>query len=99
MPRSVHPGSLLPANAFDKLRKARQEIQEEATGKLPEQLLANTVATVMELTRKQQLPRPSKRILRLVRQSLQALARKQWKLDTALLLGRRPGEGGHEPAS
>lgn len=99
MPKSAHPGSLLAADAFEKLHKSRQQVLDAATGKLPERLLAETVATVMCLTRKQRMPGLSKKVFRLVRQSLKAIARKQWKPETALLLGRRTGEGGHGPSS
>jgi hypothetical protein len=87
--------SLLPADGMGPLLHSKEQIQQEAVGKVPELLVQVTVQAVVRLKRKE----TPKRVLKpgvhvLARQVLKELAGKKWKpTDTLVLLQQQPAVG------
>jgi hypothetical protein len=97
MSDAVKRKPLLAPEAMNELYQSKQQIRDAVLGKLPERLVRATVGTAVRLARREAKPEEvlSERVVELVRERLKALARERWKPDTALLLHRGLGEGGH----
>jgi hypothetical protein len=93
--------SILGPQALAGLHKVKQQIQDEACARISQRLVRATTAVAVRLARpedgaEQELPA---RVAELVQDALAALARRAWKPDTALKLGRRRPAPGHGCAS
>ena len=88
---------LLTARALNGLQDAKQQILEAVAGKVSERLVLATVGSAVRLARREAAPAEvlSKRVCELVQDALVALAQRHWKPDTALVLQKRLGKGGH----
>ena len=87
---------ILSAEAMNELQQAKQQIIEAAIGKVPERLVLVTATAAVRLRRREAAAKIlPKRIRRLVRNTLKALAQHKWKPDTALLLRHGRGERRH----
>src|SRR5262249_47178775 len=101
MCNQLHRERILTAQAINDLHSSKQQILDATAGKLPERLVRSTAAAAARLARREASPADvlSQRVLLLVGTSLKAMARRQWKPDTALWLrARRAGLREHPEA-
>jgi hypothetical protein len=88
---SSNRDALLPADGIQSLLGRKEQVQEEAQGRIPDRLLHGTVQTVMRLVRgKADAEVLTPRVLYLVCQSLRGMRSQPLKVDTALVLHKRP---------
>ena len=94
MTAQLHRSSLLPVDGLLPLLGKREQVQQEAVGKVPEALVLATVQAAVRLGRKEAPRRVLKPgVFVLARAVLRELAGKKWKPTDTLVLMQRKRSG------